>query len=534
MLGMHLGAPMNRTLSLALLAGALSLVGCRTSSDDIQRWGNTVQGPRKLVAVLTHDKYPLDLRVEAALTLIRMKPRSGRRVGIQGSDEQVGLIDSLGQLPPAARAAIVSRLLPRLEEEMKRPVPEAVNGQVSPDESVPYKDTAFALLTFNSGALLPDENQRAQVRAQLASWCTTNFAARLDDATQLYGVEQMMRELKAEGVRGLPALIQPGAPKIDRIAGLVADFGDSAIKLAAGQRLVSVAKEVNSKVWLDKKAPVVQNANTVSKIKTTEAQFKAQLASYQEEELLRVFSSMKKVGGTAVVDYLLAFSQDKGQTEKLRASAMAALQGNLDRNNPAHAEVPLALAGASDTPDQLRDVALLRLGEFPRQMILDKLYGLFRNDNWRVRWVSAESVLKMSDTSELGSFFGKLGQGDGFSITEPLRYGALIAAMKGSPSPREVVDKYSAPSHPVIVRMSALGYYYAVGTRADLPKVEAYANDRTPAPKCKENSAKDCEWKCWVPSGGEKVSEDITSLGEFVTHCVKPALEGRPAPTAQK
>jgi hypothetical protein len=518
---------MDRALSAALLMTALALGGCRTSEEDVHRWANTAQGPRKLVAVLTHDKYPIELRVEAALTLIRMKPRSGRRVGIQGSDEQLGLIDSLAQMPPAPRNAIIARLLPRLEEEMQRPRPAVPpGGAPTPDPSVPYKDAAFALLTFNSGALVPDEAQRAKLRSELAAWCTVNFAERLDDATQLYGVEQMMRELKAEGVRGLPALIQPGAPKIDRIAGLVADFGDPAARLAAGQKLVQVASEVSSDAWLKQKAVVVDQANKASKLHPTPDQFKKQLTLYQEEELLRVFSSMKKVGGKAVVSFLLTFAQNTERSDRLRASAMAALQGNLDRNNPAHADVPLALAGASDTPDQLRDVALQRLGEFPRQMVVDKLYGLFKNDNWKVRWVAAESVLKMSDTTELSSFFTKLGQADGFSITEPLRYGALISAMKGSPSPREVADKHVGVTNPVIVRMSALGYYYAVGNKADLGKIEKFAADRTAAPKCKDK-AKECEWKCEVTSGGARETKDITTLGDFVTYCVKPAMDAR-------
>lgn len=524
---MHLGAPKGHILGALAVATALSLGGCRTSTDDIHRWENRAQGPRKLVAVLTHDKYPIELRVEAALSLIRMKPRSGRRIGIQGSEDQVGLVSALAQMPPAARSQIVTRLVPRLEAEMKRPREPVAPGQpAAPDPSVPYKDAAFALLTHNSGALVPDELQRVRLRAALSSWASTNFAERLDDATQLYGIEQMMRELRADGVRSLPGLIAPGAPRIDRIAELTADFGDPATRLEASQKLVAVAKEVSSDAWLKQKAPLVEAANKASKLQPTPEQFKQQLGQYQEEELLRIFSSMKKVGGKPIVEFLLPFAQDKTQKEKLRANAMAALQGNLDRNNPAHAEVPLALAGAPDTPDQLRDVALARIGEFPRQMVLEKLYALFRHEQWKVRWVAAELVLKMSDTREVPTFFTRLGQADGFSITEPLRYGALIAGMKGSPAAPEILPKYIGAPHPVIVRMSALGYYYEVGGKADLPKVEALAGDKTAAPKCKPN-AKECEWKCEVNTGGTRETKDITTLGDFVTYCVMPAMQAR-------
>ena len=124
---------------------------------------------------------------------------------------------------------------------------QVVGQPAKPDLSVPYKDAAFAILTHDDGALLPDEALKKSVRASLAQWCSTNFAERLDDSSQLYGVEQVLRELKAEGVRGLPDLMLPGAAKLDRMADLTAELGDPETKLRASQRLVDVAKSVNSR-----------------------------------------------------------------------------------------------------------------------------------------------------------------------------------------------------------------------------------------------------------------------------------------------
>ena len=94
-----------KVLPTFVLLGALAATsaGCRTDSGNIQAWGSKSQGPRKLVAVLTHEKYPTELRIEAAEMLISMKPRGGRRIGIQGTDEQPGLIDALAQTQPVAR-----------------------------------------------------------------------------------------------------------------------------------------------------------------------------------------------------------------------------------------------------------------------------------------------------------------------------------------------------------------------------------------------------------------------------------------------
>src|SRR5450432_1149503 len=348
------GATAGRFVALITVAAALLGQGCRTSDDDVHRWANTAQGPRKLVAVLVHDKYPMDLRIDAAETLVSMKPRGGRRIGIQGTDEQDGLVDSLAQMAPAARTTLIAKLVPKLQAEMAKPPPVAQPGQpVQADASVPYKDAAFAILTHDDGALMPDEGLKKSVRTSLAQWCTSNFAERMDDSSQLYGVEQMLRELKADGVRVIPDMMLPGANKLDRMADLVAELGDPDTKLRASQKLVEVAKDVSSDNWLKQKRPAVEAANKQSKLAPNEDQLKAQLAQFQEEELLRVFGSMKKTGGKPVVDYLLAYVQDKTGIEKRRAAAMAALQGNLDRNNPVHAQVALAVASDPATPNSL-------------------------------------------------------------------------------------------------------------------------------------------------------------------------------------
>jgi hypothetical protein len=522
------GATTRRFAVAITVAAVLTLgQGCRTSEDDVHRWANTAQGPRKLVAVLIHDKYPMELRIDAAEALVSMKPRGGRRIGIQGTDEQEGLIDALAQMAPGPRTALISKLVPKLQAEMAQPAPVQVLGQpAKPDLSVPYKDAAFAILTHEDGALIPDESLKKSVRASLAEWCTTNFADRLDDSSQLYGVEQVLRELKAEGARGLPDLILPGAAKLDRLSDLTAELGDPETKLRASQKLVEVAKSVNSDAWVASKRAGVEAANKQSKLVPTEEQLKAQLTQYQEEELLRIFGSMKKIGGKPVVEYLLGFVQNKNALERRRTAAMAALQGNLDRNSAAQAQVALSIAGDPATPDSLRELSLQRVGEFPRAMVVEKLYDLFKNDNWKVRWVAASLVLKMSDTSQVPEFMTKLSQAEGLAITEPLSYGGLLADLKGSPSPAELAVKYSAAGNSVPTRLTALSYYYGAGTSTELPLVEGFEKDTTATPKCKAD-AKECEWKCTVQGAGGEETKDIKTVGEFVEFCVKPAMQKR-------
>src|SRR4051812_7329577 len=95
-------------VSLFAVAGALvgtCCIGCRVSDTDVKRWGSTEHGPDKLVAVLIHDKYDWQLRTEAGLELLRMKPRSGRRIGINR------LVESLGMLAPDERKKLIDGML---------------------------------------------------------------------------------------------------------------------------------------------------------------------------------------------------------------------------------------------------------------------------------------------------------------------------------------------------------------------------------------------------------------------------------------
>ncbi len=506
----------------------LAATGCRTSESDIHRWASTLQGPRKLAAVVTHDKFPLALRVEAAMTLIEMKPRGGKPIGIEGVDndpEEPGVVGAIASLVPAERARIIDKLIPDLIQKMSEPPPRAQGGQAAPaDPSFTYKDGAFALLTYDDGSLITNEALKQQLKTALADWCMTDFADRLDDSSQMFGVEQVLRALGAPGVKKLPDLIKPGAKKIENMASLVADLGDAETKQRASKALVAVAEEVDSDRWKKQKAPAVEAANKASKLEPTPRQFQAQLDQYQEEELLRVFGSMKKVGGQPAADFLIKYAEDKDKPAKRRAAAVAALEGHLDKNKPEEVAAMLELAGASDTPDEVRDQALRRVGEMPRKLVVNKLYELFRNDNWKIRWVAAELVLKMSDTSQVGEFMSHLARAKGLAITEPLRYGTLIGQMKGSKTPEEVVDRYIGAGHAVQARLSALGYYYNYGTKEELSKVQRYENDKTKVPQCSED-AQDCAWQCTIGEGKSQETKDITTVGEFVTYCVEPAMK---------
>jgi hypothetical protein len=510
------------TLVAALMLSALA-ISCRTTSKDVQRWANTAQGPRKLVAVMTHEKFPLDLRVEAGMTLVGMKPRAGRRIGI------TELVDALNALSEGERAKILGGMVPLLDQEIRKPPSGPAEARV--DTSVPFKDAAYALLTNDGTPLVTDKGLVEKLRQALTDWASADFAARMDDSSQAYGMEQLLRMLGANGVRALPALINADAPKIDRICDLVADLGDPATKLEASKRLTALAQEVNSEKWLTSRRAKLDAANKASKINVSADRFEKQLEAYQDEELLRVFTSMKKIGGAPVVDFLLNYAGEKKASEKRRAPALVALEGKIDKSNKAQVDKILALAEAEDTPDPVRDAALRITGEMPRKMVVDRLYGMFDAKNWKIRWVAAELILNMSDNTQIDEFMGKLDRVHTMSITEPLRYGKLMGDMKGKADAVATLNKYMDSKYSAAVRLSALGYYYEGGTAADIAKVAKFSSDTTKVPECSPDQ-KECEWKCTVDQGGKQEEKTVGTVGDFVDACIKPALSKRGAAKA--
>lgn len=506
-------------MGAAVMAAALAAAGCRVDENDIHRWETTMHGPDKLQAVLTHEKYEVPLRVEAALSLIRMKPRQGRHVGLGI------LVDGLAAVSPEARQQIVAQLVPAIIAELKKPPPVATPGQPPPvDPSYPYKDAAYAMLTAEQTAIVADEGLKQGLRAALVDWAMADFERRLDNRKQAYGMEQLLRLIGAPAVAGLPKLMTPETRRLDQMSSMVAELGDQASKEAASAQLVTIARHVTSEAWTQQKRPELQKANEASKLAPTEKQFEAQLAQYQDEELFRVFGAMKKVGGRPAADFLLGFAADKAQAEKRRQAALAALEGRLDRNNPDDLRRILEIA-ASDAPDVVLDQAFRRASELPREMVADKLYALFKTDKWKVRRAAAATVLKMSTVKHIDEFLGKLPEGKGFALPEAITYGALLGDLKEG-TPIEALKKHFA-SGPASARTSAIAYYYSFGTADDLPAVKELERDDTKAPTC--DADPDCKWSCEVAKEGspEREQKDVKTVGDFVRYCVEPAMRER-------
>ncbi|MCC6643954.1 MAG: hypothetical protein IT374_00060 [Polyangiaceae bacterium] len=505
-------------LCLAALSASLSTTGCRVNDTDVKRWETTELGPTKLVAVITHDKYEWPLRTDAAMALVRMKPRAGRRIGIGKLQEAVA------SLPAADRAKLVANLAPLLVKEIDKPpvAQQGVAEQKGGDPSIPFKDAAYALVSYDKAALVTDEAVKKTLTDALIRWATADFDRRIAISSQLYNIEQIFRFIGADAGRALPPLVKPDSA-FDRMTALVAEIGDPPTKDKMAQALVALGQYTEGQEWFTKNKQRVKEANETAGYKVADDKLDLQTKDYQEEQVTKVFAALKKVGGRPAVEYLLGVGGDKAKPPKRREAALAALDGRLDRSNPNDAARVIEIAKADETPDAVRQQAFSRAAEFPRDSVAPKLYEIVTakdQKKWKVRWVAASTVLKLSQAANLPEFYTKLppGPAAGFAMSEPVTYGDIIGKMTPPPKKEDWLAQAKDPQ--LSKALVAFGYFYSHGRAADVPAMQAMEADARALPKVEDGDGK---WQCPAP----KEMKDMANVGEFVKYCVIPAMQAR-------
>lgn len=494
--------------------------GCAVNADDLHRWESTLEGPKRLRAVVLHSKYDHALRVEAAMSLIRMKPRKGQRLGIKLLVEE-----TLPELKSEDRQRILADLIPRIGAELQQPLPPPqANQPQPPDPSFKYKDAAYMMLTYERTALISDPELKKSLLKTLTSWAMADFERRLNDRSQDYGMEQLLRYIGSEAVVGIPKLMTKDISNhtLSKMAAIVAKLGDQKTKEEAAQQLVTIARYVSTKQWRDDKREHVKEANAKAQFDPTPKQFENQLKAYQDEEMLRIFASMKKVGGQAVTDYCLSVASQDEEETKRRQTALAALEGRISRHDPKQIERLLNIVKSSKTPDLVMDQAFRRIRELPRDKVAEPLYELFKTDSWKVRRAAAGTLLQMSTTKHIEEFLTKLGElaQKNLALPELITYGALLGDLKEG-EPWKILEPYLKKG-PLAARLSAISYFFTYGTKKDLAAIEPLGESRERIPKCEEGG--DCEWECHVEKDGQKDKKTIETVGDLVSFCIVPRM----------
>jgi hypothetical protein len=330
--------------------------------------------------------------------------------------------------------------------------------------------------------------------------------------------------------------VNPDTYRIDRIAALVADIGDPDTKKRMSDALVATARKIESADWRAAETKIVDDHNKkMGQLAVTAAQVQQQVDKMVDSKFTeQLFPAMKKVGGKPVCDYLFAYAADPKANADRRKLAVAALEGNIDKNNPADADRLFSLAKTDETPDGVRDLVFARLGELPKEQIVPRLYSdpaFFNPKKWKVRWVAAELVLKtMTSTKDVPKFMAHLPSSPATKMgqTEGLSYGGKIAAIPpqpGDPKARDVINSYLGVKD-FGPKMTALGFFYN-GKKSDISAVRPFENDPTPLPKCDKDDA--CDWDYQAPKPGgqpnEKETRDLKTVGDFVKYVLLPSMD---------
>ncbi len=448
-------------------------------------------------------------------------------LGYEGS---IGKVQgALSALPEDARRHLLADITPKLVSALAQPPPPkpAEGTAAQPDTSIPYKDAAFAILSHDPPLAL-DEKTKADLTSALTQWVQTDFEDRVDNTSQQFGVEQIMRFVGAPSVKQLPSVITLDSTKTDKGCQLVADIGDADTKKRASEALVALAKQIDSPAWVDKQRALAMQRNKLDNVTPKPEQIAEQLKSYQEQELEKVFVNMKRLGGRPVVDYCLAFAKSKDKSEKMRTDALAALENRIDKNSASDVGTIFDIVrDDTEKSDKVRAVALARMGELPKEMIIPKLYSLF-DKKWQIRLEGANLILKTMTTKEVPDFMHHLPENakTKIGLSEPISLGTVIMGMdpQGGPKPRDVLNSFLQSTN-LDDKLTAAGSYY-MAKKSEAAPLSALQDDKTPLPKC--DPADECSWSCDVPKPGsqEKETKAVTTVGEFVKWCVEPSLQG--------
>lgn len=550
---------LGRVAVLAVLTMAAFTAGCRVNKDDLKRWEKTVNGPDKLVAVLTHDKYERDLRVEAAWSLIDMKKRGGQSIGLSR------LIEELTRLPVAERREILSGVWKRLQPLVVQPIQPAGEGKFT-DPSVLYKDATFALYTDEKLDL--DPKMRDEMTKALTEWAVgkdgeaaekrlSSFETRMDNAAQAFGVEQVLRKLGLPAAVRLPSLMTASSAiksqRLDSIARIVVDVkpasgdksGSDAYEKAREElstNYAAILKGTLGEAYVAAVKPEIdealKKAPNGKQVLDNPENYKKYMNDVRNERLTAQFAIAKQVGRRAVVDVLIATALDGKADPKHRALSLAALDGNVDTSNDTQMKSFLAIA-KSDAPDEVKLGSLNRINAYPPDVATKAYYELFDSPNWKVRYGGALRVLdlmsKVGDKTKTSpkEFLAKLPANDKtkMSIGEPSAYGDALFNLPKELGAKAALDD-ALKTEKLGAQLTALGYMLTHGTKDDVAGLTKLQADKSPVSKCKEDE--ECGWEkpgCPVPKAGGKPDEvdykPIVTVGDYVQYCVVVQIDQR-------
>jgi hypothetical protein len=439
----------------------LALSGCKVAAEDIEYWKGTVKGPGKIAAVMLADKYPMELRTKAALALIDME-RTDR-------DGTADLQAALGRLQETERGALITGMVPGLEEAMKKdPKPD---GSASPAQ-IRAKDASFLLITH-----APPE-VRSKLTLDVVNWYMEDFNGR--SLAGNYSAEQVIRALGSPAakvlVKGLNAKMPQQA--LVKMAQLIAQLAEPSARKEAGERIVAIEREMEGAPFLAwvKDSVVGQAQRSGIKLEGPRLQtiVEANRDSFINEGALLAMKWLAEE--PAVKSRLLELASIKAKTpagNQRRVAALAALDGKVSTID-LNTILELALDGSS--PADVRDAAFDRVGDIKSPQALPSLWPLVAShENARLRWRAGELVLAIGGPAVVSEFFAKLPATGEYPQEELEGYATRMGQM--TPPPTQLVreELNAAGWHN---RVIAIRFFERKGGASDVEHLKQLTADK--------------------------------------------------------
>ena len=461
------------------------LVGCQVDSDDVQQWKGTVKGPTRLVAVIGSDRYPDELRTEAAVAIVEMD-----RSDVDALALLKGALDDLRREDPAASEMIVGGMIPRLKAMLSE---EPNEDDEPPDPTqVRAKDAAYMVIPY-----APEDSRESLIRS-VVGWYAADFEGR--SLAGDYSAEQVTRALGAEAAGLLVDALHEKMPPqaMIKIAEIIGEDGDPQTKERAGKRLVAIEKDMEKGAFVEWLAAQIR-ASIEASGEAADAKRVNALALYNREKYINqgALPAMRYLGDQAqVATRLLAIADTKpgandtkAWVERLnarRATALKALEGHVTR---AHLNRLLSIALDSSNPIEVRDYAFDRVGDIRSRKAIPRLWALVERPGCagsscsasdklakRLRWRAGELVLSLGGPSTIESFSQRLPDSAGIQYEPEELEGYATRMSQMTPPPTSTVMAL-LDSQQWWNRVVALRYLERRGGVADIPAMERLGSD---------------------------------------------------------
>ncbi len=447
-----------RVLMLCSLI-ALS-AGCKVGAEDIDYWKGTVKGPGKITAVMLADKYPMDLRTQAALALVQMD-RTDR-------DGTADLQQALSRMDEATRTEVVAGMVPGLEKQMNEVDPKIEGGAPSPRQ-IRAKDAAFLLIPYGSPEI------KAKLTQDVIGWYAQDFNGR--SLSGAYSAEQVVRALGSPAAKVLVVGLKARLPQqaLVKMAQLIGQVADPATKKEAAERLVAIEQEMESQEFVGWIAQTIQEQQKGKQIDPAKLKNAAEM---NRDNFINegAIPAMKWLADEEPVKkrlLALASTPNKNDPETRRVRALAALEGKLDKGD---LQQVLALALDNNNPKTVRDYAFDRVGDIKSPEALPALWPLVSgSEDQKLRWRAGEMVLAIGGPGVVDEFFSRLPSGGDYPPEELEGYATRMGQM--SPLPLEQARRLlGSPNW--YARVAAVDFFERKGGQDDVKRLDEVKSDK--------------------------------------------------------